>query len=576
VGCDPAKAGCVTITDMDFIELSNLSRQFLFRQSHVESKRSKSSVAAEAARAMNVSLNIVARELKVGPDTENIFNEHFWARQTAILNALDNMPARLYVDEQCVHNQRPLFESGTNGPKLNTQCVIPFLTENYGATRDPPEKEYALCTLKNFPNAIEHTIHWAKEAFGTEFTSIPGEVMSYVHSNAQWRAALARDPSSKSGAIRHIVAALAGVPRTWADCVAWARLKFEDYFANEIKQLMYNLPVGTVRDGKPVWGGAKRPPTPAVFSAADAQHVDFIIAAASLRAVVFGLTPQPGDRAGAAAIAAQVTLPEWKPRVQEIAVKDEDEKNNANNNAAAAASAEKTVTEADLPPPGRFESLRLKVQDFEKDDDENFHVDFVAAVSNLRATNYGIPTVSRDHTKFIAGKIIPAMITTTAAATGLVGLEFLKYMCGAKDLQQYRNSFMNLAVPLFNNTPPTRAAKAKSYMTSKGTEVSFTNWDRIDIGDGTRDLRLEEIVDALKQRYDIDTDMISTSTAKLLYTGPFTKKDKMQQTVTQILEGLGCPVKDDAETVALIATGTSNDVDVDIPPIQYRFRGSRK
>ena len=48
--------------------------------------------------------------------------------------------ARLYVDRRCVFYTKPLFESGTLGPKCNTQVVIPHLTENYGASRDPEEK----------------------------------------------------------------------------------------------------------------------------------------------------------------------------------------------------------------------------------------------------------------------------------------------------------------------------------------------------------------------------------------------------------------------------------------------------
>ena len=38
---------------------------------------------------------------------------------------------------------------------------MPNLTESYGSSRDPPEKSIPICTLKNFPNAIEHTIQVA-------------------------------------------------------------------------------------------------------------------------------------------------------------------------------------------------------------------------------------------------------------------------------------------------------------------------------------------------------------------------------------------------------------------------------
>lgn len=43
------------------------------------------------------------------------------ARLDAVLNALDNVPARLYVDARCVSHRKPLLESGTLGPQANCQ-----------------------------------------------------------------------------------------------------------------------------------------------------------------------------------------------------------------------------------------------------------------------------------------------------------------------------------------------------------------------------------------------------------------------------------------------------------------------
>ncbi|GCC43031.1 hypothetical protein chiPu_0027116, partial [Chiloscyllium punctatum] len=59
---------------------------------------------------------------------------------------------------RCVYYRKPLLESGTLGTKGNVQVVIPFLTESYSSSQDPPEKSIPICTLKNFPNAIEHTL----------------------------------------------------------------------------------------------------------------------------------------------------------------------------------------------------------------------------------------------------------------------------------------------------------------------------------------------------------------------------------------------------------------------------------
>lgn len=62
------------------------------------------------------------------------------------------------MDQRCVLYQKPLLESGTLGTKGNVQVVVPHLTESYGSSRDPPEKEAPSCTVKNFPNQIQHTI----------------------------------------------------------------------------------------------------------------------------------------------------------------------------------------------------------------------------------------------------------------------------------------------------------------------------------------------------------------------------------------------------------------------------------
>lgn len=55
-------------------------------------------------------------------------------------------------------------------------------------------------------------------------------------------------------------------PLTFEECIAWARLQFEDKFANDIKQLLASLPRDAVTStGQPFWSGPKRAPDPLTF-----------------------------------------------------------------------------------------------------------------------------------------------------------------------------------------------------------------------------------------------------------------------------------------------------------------------
>ena len=77
---------------------------------------------------MNETMNLQAVKLRVSHDNEEYFNDDFFESLHLVLNAVDNVQARLFVDSRCVFYQLPLLESGTLGTKCNSQVIIPKLT----------------------------------------------------------------------------------------------------------------------------------------------------------------------------------------------------------------------------------------------------------------------------------------------------------------------------------------------------------------------------------------------------------------------------------------------------------------
>ena len=80
----------------------------------------------------------------------------------------------------------------------------------------------------------------------------------------------------------------------------------------------------------------------------------------------------------------------------------------------------------------------------------------MGGVSNLRARNYSIEEVDNFKVKLIAGKIIPAIATTTAMVVGVVGIEIIKYLVGKKG-SAFKNVTINLALPLWIFNDPQEA-----------------------------------------------------------------------------------------------------------------------
>ncbi|KAI8394146.1 ubiquitin-activating emzyme E1 [Radiomyces spectabilis] len=562
MGLGAGPNGRLVITDMDTIEKSNLNRQFLFRPADVG--QLKSERAAVAVSKMNPDLEgkIDVHQERVGPDTENIYDDDFFESLSGVTNALDNVEARKYMDRRCVYYRKPLLESGTLGTKGNTQVVLPFLTESYSSSQDPPEKAIPICTLKNFPNAIEHTIQWARDLFEGYFKQPADNVNLYLTQPNFVENTLKQGGNQKEMLESVYNYLVAEKPLSFAQCVAWARCKFEEIYSNNIRQLLFNFPKDSVTStGQAFWSGPKRAPEPITFDPSNPIHMDFVICAANLHAANYGLKGET-DREYFLRELENVIVPEFKPKEGvKIQVQEGETIDNNNNND----SLDDVIN--GLPAPSTLAGFRLMPAEFEKDDDTNFHIDFITAASNLRAINYGISPADRHKTKFIAGKIIPAIATTTALVTGLVCIELYKIIDGKDDIEQYKNGFVNLALPFFGFSEPIAMPKLEY----NGKEFSL--WDRFDING---DITLQEFIDYFKNEHNLEVTMVSSGVS-MLYSFFMPKKkadERKSMKLSKLVETISKkPIPDHVKALIFeICANDAEDEDVEVPYVRVRIR----
>lgn len=566
MGVACGEQGLLTVTDDDVIEKSNLSRQFLFRDWNIGS--SKSSVSADAARKINGGMQIRALQNRVSPETEDVFNDGFWEGLDVVVNALDNVNARLYVDSRCVYFCKPLLESGTLGPKCNTQMVVPRLTENYGASRDPPEKQAPMCTLHSFPHNIHHCLTYARSEFEGLLEKTPAEANSFLADPEKYiNSAKASSDAAARGQLEKVVEVLVSERcGSFEDCIAWARRKFQQQFYDRIAQLVFTFPEDAkTSTGALFWSPPKRFPSPVVFNAADPAHAAFIQAAAILKAQVYGLSVPDwaADASRTAAVAAEVSVEPFVPKENVKIETDPKATAQADSGTHEDAVIDELINQLrgalkDLPAGSKLTPVA-----FEKDDDTNYHMQFIAGFANMRARNYAIPEVDKLQAKLIAGRIIPAIATTTAMATGLVCLELYKVIQG-KPVEAYRNTFANLALPLFAMAEPIPPK------TFKYRDLEWSLWDRW-ILEG--DLTVQQVLDWFRAK-GLEAYSISCGQS-LLYNNIFPKhKERLDKKMSELVVTVAkMEVPADRNHFdVVVACEDEEGEDLDVPLVSIRFR----
>ncbi|KRZ23829.1 Nedd8-activating enzyme E1 catalytic subunit [Trichinella pseudospiralis] len=160
----------IHVIDMDTIDLSNLNRQFLFRQKDIG--KSKAIVAAEAIERRLPFCSVTPHFCRI-EEKPLSFYESF----AVIVAGLDSIAARRWINRTLVRLLQyddkgeldmssvvPLVDGGTEGFKGSVRVILPGLSPCVECLLElyPPPVQYQLCTIANTPRSPEHCIEYVK------------------------------------------------------------------------------------------------------------------------------------------------------------------------------------------------------------------------------------------------------------------------------------------------------------------------------------------------------------------------------------------------------------------------------
>ena len=537
--------GKITITDNDNISLSNLNRQFLFHINDIKENLSKSFCARREAMKINKDMNIKSYQLLVNDDTRNIFDDEFIDKQNILISAVDNIEARKFIDNLSTFYNKIFIDSGTEGTKANSDIYYPNESICLNDLEFNEKEEIPMCTLKFFPSKIEHCIEFSKNAFIDLFEQ-PINDLKLIPKNEEKFKQILEETNDQIylhiEVYKNIFYILENP--TFDLIIKFAYFVFKYYFQYNINKILKDNQKSFLNQNY------NKKPSPLEIDLKEKNTILFFKSFYFIISYILNFN-QDFDLDKCKIIIENTKIPFKDDNLgkqdlitnfkKEIFIKIKQNENNI------------------------IEKLDLANSiEFEKDNDENNHINFILSFSNLRANNYNIENTDFLKVKEIAGNIIPAIASTTASITGLACLQIYTLL-NSKNLKSFRSAAFNLATSEFDLFIP----EEKRFITDETKKVipyHHTVWDKIDIVGPNKTIK--NFIDIFLKNYGITIDFINYDDKVLA--SPFEGEDDFDKTIEELIkEKYKKNLNNKTKYIKLIINGSFEDENIISPTIRY-------
>ena len=551
----------ISVTDNDSIELSNLNRQFLFRNNDIG--KNKSLVACRESKNINEELNLKNFNLKVDPENENIFNDIFWEEQDIIISAVDNENARSYIDNWCTFYNKIFLDCGTMGTEASSLIFFPKKTNCYNDIEKPSTITIPLCTLKQFPSSIEHCIEYGKIKFSSFFEKKINDMnLLFKNYNEFFSIIYHNNDNSKiySKLKKFKTFLLIYKNKNIDELIKLALQQFDKCFNKKIQFLLKQYPPEFMENGSLFWSGSRIMPTPIIFNPDDEISLNFVYSFCKIYERIFKFN-----------INYDIIYIKEKSTLLYPLILEKDNLNINNENI------EEDVKNI------KNEIINLIINDkninneliaeiFDKDNLELYHVDFIYSISNLRARNYSIEERNKEIIRTIAGNIIPALASTTAVIAGFVSLQIYTIL-QTDDIKYMKSIGLNLGTSWFSISCPEEVNIIKDYIDEnniikiKAIPDHYTVWDNIEI---KGPLTIKEFFEYFKNTYNVEIECLNYENKCIFDNLNEPNLDDYNKTIEEIFkESFQKEIDINKKYLRLSFLGFQEKIEVKMPTIKY-------